>query len=431
LAVTVDPVVSVSVSINDPGPTCAGDLMTFTASPVNEGSSPSYQWLVDGNPMATGNPFSTTSLSDGNQVKAVLTSSIACTSGSPATSNTITVSVSSNVTPSVTLSGPASICSDSIATYTASSSGGGGSPTYQWILDGSNYGAPTGSNTFSNPLLSSGSHNVHVLMTTSLSCATSSTATSNTISFDVKSIPSPSINESDMTVCSGDVVTLTASSGGGTLQWYTNATVSASGSSYTVPTSAAGSFSITVNENNGSCNTTSSPVTVTVVSTPVAFAGPDLHINEGEMVTLNASGGAFYSWSPATGLSDPAIANPTVTPTGLMTLTVTVSNGGLCTSSDQMTIYVTKPVLIPNAFSPNGDNLHDVFILKNIDVYPEAVLSVYNQWGELIYKSDPGYPEPWDGTRNGKPLPVSAYVYVLQLNSPDVDDLTGSVTILK
>jgi gliding motility-associated-like protein len=85
---------------------------------------------------------------------------------------------------------------------------------------------------------------------------------------------------------------------------------------------------------------------------------------------------------------------------------------------------------IPNAFSPNGDGLNDVWQLKGIQQYPNAILYVFNRWGNVVYTSSPGYPAPWDGTRNGYPMAVGTYYYILELKNPKEETKSGSVTIV-
>ncbi len=112
-------------------------------------------------------------------------------------------------------------------------------------------------------------------------------------------------------------------------------------------------------------------------------------------------------------------------------LIATSTNGCIDTTFRTVVIDSIYSVFIPNAFSPNGDGNHDVFLIKNIEFFPKAVLEVYNQWGELVYKSDPGYTTPWDGTRNGKALSVSSYYYVLNINKDGHKPLNGYITLIR
>ncbi len=84
--------VSVSI-IPSANPICAGSSVTFTATPVNGGSSPAYQWKVNGNIIGTNNPAYNYTPVNGDAVTCVLTSNATCITGNPATSNTITMTV--------------------------------------------------------------------------------------------------------------------------------------------------------------------------------------------------------------------------------------------------------------------------------------------------------------------------------------------------
>ncbi len=104
-------------------PMCAGQSATFTAYPHNGGTTPSYQWQVDGVNAGTGATFTTSSLTNGQVVTCILTSNLSgvTVSGSPATSPGITVSVGIP-TPTITPNG---------LVLTSSSATGN-----QWYLDG-------------------------------------------------------------------------------------------------------------------------------------------------------------------------------------------------------------------------------------------------------------------------------------------------------
>ncbi|MGZ4067045.1 MAG: T9SS type B sorting domain-containing protein, partial [Bacteroidia bacterium] len=88
--------------------------------------------------------------------------------------------------------------------------------------------------------------------------------------------------------------------------------------------------------------------------------------------------------------------------------------------------------LIPNAISPNGDGKNDVWKLDFIkSYYPNAVIEVYNKWGEKVFGST-GYNTPWDGTFNGSPLPVASYFYIVTLNdSKYPKPFKGTVLLLR
>ena len=93
IGITVHASVASSVSIMTPALTlCTGDSVRFTADPVNGGSSPSYQWQIDGNLAGTNQPqFITRALADGDQVDCIMTANIACSP--PAVSGTLSMTV--------------------------------------------------------------------------------------------------------------------------------------------------------------------------------------------------------------------------------------------------------------------------------------------------------------------------------------------------
>ncbi|HZL10435.1 MAG TPA: GEVED domain-containing protein [Prolixibacteraceae bacterium] len=110
--ITVNAILPVSVTIAaSANPVCAGTGVTFTATPVNGGTTPSYQWKLNGSNVGTNSPtYVNASLANGNNVSCVLTSNATCTSGNPATSNTITMSITDTPT-AYSVTGGGSYCS--------------------------------------------------------------------------------------------------------------------------------------------------------------------------------------------------------------------------------------------------------------------------------------------------------------------------------
>ncbi|WP_121808446.1 gliding motility-associated C-terminal domain-containing protein [Mucilaginibacter kameinonensis] len=163
---------------------------------------------------------------------------------------------------------------------------------------------------------------------------------SNVLTLTVGAPPS-STATANTPVCAGATLSLNASTGvsykwtgpNGFTSVLQNPTID------NVTTAAAGNYSVTVKSSSG-CEVTV-PLSVVVNAQPVAAVAPVEPICEGSSVTLNASGGSTYSWSPSTGLSDAGIANPVASPTDTTLYTVTVSNG-TCTSTAQVQVNVLK-----------------------------------------------------------------------------------------
>jgi gliding motility-associated-like protein len=87
-------------------------------------------------------------------------------------------------------------------------------------------------------------------------------------------------------------------------------------------------------------------------------------------------------------------------------------------------------LIIHSAFSPNGDLINDVWNIGNISLYPSVEVTVYNRWGQMVWRSGKGYPQPWDGRSNGADLPVDSYHYVIDLHNGS-RSLIGHVTIVR
>jgi gliding motility-associated-like protein len=75
---------------------------------------------------------------------------------------------------------------------------------------------------------------------------------------------------------------------------------------------------------------------------------------------------------------------------------------------------------------------HDMCLwnIGNTDLYPDMEVTIYNRWGQSVWKSDKGYHHPWDGKRNGRPLPVDSYHYAIDLHNGSRIYM-GTVTIVK
>ncbi|HVN56657.1 MAG TPA: gliding motility-associated C-terminal domain-containing protein [Bacteroidales bacterium] len=111
---------------------------------------------------------------------------------------------------------------------------------------------------------------------------------------------------------------------------------------------------------------------------------------------------------------------------------VTVTDANNCAMKDSVKMEPQRStcLVIPNIFSPNGDNINDTWIIEETNLYPELEVRIFNRWGELVWKSARGYPNPWDGKSNGIPLPIDSYFYLIDLHN-GTKPVTGNVTIVK
>jgi len=115
---------------------------------------------------------------------------------------------------------------------------------------------------------------------------------------------------------------------------------------------------------------------------------------------------------------------------GVYTVTVSDING--CSVKDSVDLKPKNEtcLVIPNAFSPNNDLINDVWNIGHIEEYPMAEITIYNNWGDVVWRSAKGYPTPWDGKSNGKALPIDSYYYTINLHN-GTKPIAGSVTIIK
>jgi gliding motility-associated-like protein len=164
----------------------------------------------------------------------------------------------------------------------------------------------------------------------------------------------------------------------------------------------------------------------------IGGASPFL-ITLGEASNLSVTGedpGSAVQWSDGQFLDDATSDNPTALPEETITFTVSGTVAG-CEVTDLVTVTVGPPIFVFNTFTPNDDGINDTWAIKEIERFPNALVNVYDRWGQQIFKSI-GYARPWDGTNKGKYLPTAAYYYVIELNSLEVTTppLVGIVSIV-
>lgn len=315
---------------------CTGTNVTFTATPTNGGSSPSYQWKINGANVGTNlSTFTSSSLNNNDIVTCVLTSNATCPSPLTATSNSISMTVNTAATASVTISSNDannSICAGTSVTFTATAVNGGTTPIFQWKINGSNVG--TNSSTFTSTSLANGDQ-ITCSLTSSNACGTS-TVNSNLITFTVNASPTIAIGSvTNPSSCgNNDGSIQITGSGTGTLSW--TGTVNSSLTT-TLPTTvnnlSAGSYSF-VFTNTCSSNTVSSSLNDPGAPVaPTISASGSLTFCQGGSVNLTSSSTTNNVWS-----SGQTTQSITVTTSGNYYVTKTVA--GCSSSSNIMTVSV-------------------------------------------------------------------------------------------
>ncbi|GEO09455.1 gliding motility-associated C-terminal domain-containing protein [Segetibacter aerophilus] len=335
-------------------------------------------------------------------------------------SKALTVNIKSKPATSISSNSPA--CEGS--NISLSATGGASGTQYAW--SGANSFSSTTQNVSISNARSINAGKYYVQVTNSDGCKQ---LDSTTVS--VTPAPIAAVGFTTKTICKGDSVFL-SSSGGTSYAWSPNVSLS----SATIPNPTAKPADSTVYtvvvSNDQSCKD-SARVTINVLQKPVADAGPDQVMIEGQSVQLDGSvtgGNTGFTWYPSLFIDNintlHPVVNPAVSTSYILTAT---SNNGCGSSSDTAFVQVYKNVIVPNAFSPNGDGVNDTWNIKALASYDSYELSVFNRYGQKVL-STKNYSTPWDGTFNGKPLPVGTYYYLLDLQL-GLPKLKGYVVILR
>jgi gliding motility-associated-like protein len=231
----------------------------------------------------------------------------------------------------------------------------------------------------------------------------------------VTPIPYPAANAGpDSTICFGKSVQLSAS-GGSIYSWSPSAFLTATNipNPVCVKPTANVRYIVTVRDVLGCPKPVKDTVFVFVAKIK-AYAGPsDTSVVLGQPLQLGASGSTNYSWTPITWLDNPLIRNPISLPRNDITYTVRVSNNFGCfdDASIRVRVFYIKPdLLVPNAFSPNGDGTNDIFKPIPIGMKSVDIFRVYNRWGQMLY-SGTGNGAGWDGTFAGRKQDMATYVW--------------------
>lgn len=432
-----DPSVSIIASATQ---ICSGQTVRFTATSINGGNSPVYQWQVNGTNTGTNsNTFTDPSLQDGDVVSCSITGLYNCSTTRQATSNSIAMQVTDppNPYPSVTIAAASTtICSGTSTTFTATPASAGASPSYQWQLNGNNVG--TNSNTFTGQALRSGDV-IRCILTTSMTCA--SPLSSNAITMTANPSPDPlnptvTISTSTTAICAGDLVTFTATPTNvtttPTYQWQINGrNVGSNSISFTTTSLLNGAVINCIMNGNIVCvaPVSSNTLIMRVNPTPTVFAGNDTIIAPGGVVPLKpAVSGTivYYKWTPATALSDPSIKNPVSMPDNTITYQLNVLSDEGCSASDKVVITVYRTLRMPNAFTPNGDGKNDIFRIPPSTPQQIKHFSVFDRWGTRVFITTDGS-QGWNGTYNSMPQPAGTYVWQIEYK----DLLTGKTVLAK
>lgn len=137
--------------------------------------------------------------------------------------------------------------------------------------------------------------------------------------------------------------------------------------------------------------------------------------------TNTSTGATSYTWDFGNSASS-LLSNPSTvySGSGVYEVTLYASNGPVCADSAKFTINVYEEMVfvIPNIFTPNGDNNNDVFRVRSTGL-TELSGTIFNRWGKKLYEWKGDANSGWDGKVNGNVVEDGTYYYVLRLKSAD------------
>jgi len=243
----------------------------------------------------------------------------------------------------------------------------------------------------------------------------------DTINIAVQTAPLINLGP-DTSICEYDTFLLSVNYPGAAYTWSTGATDSS------IAVSDSGMYTVTALLNGCSASDT---IIVGLNIMPVANAGNDLLIPTNTTAQLNAllhANNASYLWSPTNYLSNAAIPNPVASPVVATEYTLQVISVDGCMAEDKAWVRISFPLVIPNAFSPNGDNINDLWRIGNIEFYPNSKVFVYNRYGQQVFFAE-GNGTPWDGKSKNKPVQPSTYYYIIDIG--EGRKTTGWVLLLR
>ncbi len=176
----------------------------------------------------------------------------------------------------------------------------------------------------------------------------------------------------------------------------------------------------------------------------VEVVGQDyVEIKLGEYAALEIFSNFEYDsvrWSPTVGLDCPICLKTRANPLETTTYKVEVYGKNGCVLSEELTVAVNEraEVYLPNAFSPNGDGINDLFFINTDNTVASVKqFSIFDRFGGLVYSVKdalPNHPQfGWDGRRGGEVMGTGVYTYKAELIKTNgaAKIYVGSVHLIK
>lgn len=427
---TTAPAVNISTTAGSGSITCAVNSVTLNATP---NSGVTYSWTGPG--IVSGSNTATPVVNQsGNYSVTVTNTATGCSNITGSAGSVINVPTNTTVpVASINAATAGSItCTNSVVSIDASASASGPSITYSWTT--SNGAISGGSNTNAPAVTAAGDYTLTVVDTQN---GCSNTATVN-ITSNVAYPGGVSAGTNTVLPCNNTAITMTGSSFSPNISYtwagpdgYTHSGQTATG------VDTPGSYTLTVTDQVSGCQSTAT-VLVSQQSVIAAFT-PDQTSGLAPLpvsFTNSSTGGSTYSWNFGDGnMATTFNTSNTFTNSGTYTVVLTVYNAsGTCSDTATAIIILDDELSleIPNVFTPNDDNINDVFTIKSKGV-KEISLQIFNRWGEKLYEFT-GAKAAWDGmTGQGGLVPDATYFYFVKATgfSDKVIEKNGTVNLFR
>ena len=442
-------VASPTIVITTPTPViCICGIAIFHAAVGNGGTSPNYEWKINGQPAGDNLPdFTSDNISPFDQVTCTYTDNSICIPGGSVISNSIMITTGDNIPPTLSISSPThTICSGSTLSFTGVPANAM-DPHFQWQVNGVNMGSD--STGFTGFNLADGDQvTCFITSYAGSQCFAPGNSQSNVIKVTVNPNIDPvaSINSSANPFCEGKTTSFNAiATNAGTnpsYQWQVNgANVGGNSSQFTGSSFNNNDMILcVVTPGIGACVSspvTSNTITATLKPSPVVNLSPsDTTVFMGTSIQLSTSVSGnidHFTWSPSIQLQNPASLNPiTIELKDDVDFILSLENEFGCVSTARANIQIKSTNLfIPNAFTPNNDGLNDIFKIPPKADLTLKEFSIYDRWGKRIFFTTDRL-AGWNGKVNGAPSPTGVYVYTISgSNRTGPLYVKGTVTLVR
>ena len=357
------------------------------------------QWYQNGNKLSNAVNQNYTDSTNGDYT--ITATANGCTSNASAPTTVQVDPIPS--TPTAAAQGPVSFCANGNVILSSNAADGN-----QWYTNGNEINGATNQTYTAN---AAGSYTV---ITTVNNCP-SNASNSVTVTISPNS-PTPAIAANGpLTFCANGNVVLSSNAASGN-QWYISGypIAQANGTTYTAV--SAGVYTVIATDPNSCPSAASDGVSITILPSPHGIRYDAINTAANTATILQARDfGEDYSWIPSTGLTDATTATPTFNYTETTDYLIHITTSAGCFTDDTVlvNVYDVKGILVPTAFTPNGDGLNDVLKPFTIDIKQLNYFRIFNKWGQLIFESN-NTAIGWDGTYQGTAQPTGNYIWIGQ-----------------